>query len=36
MVLYRYSWRKTPRREPRLTSGQGSPVKWVVINEHRY
>ena len=24
--------RQTPRHEPRLTSGQGNPVKWVIIN----
>ena len=29
-------WGVTPRREPRLTSGQGKPVKWVIINEHWY
>ncbi len=29
-------WGAAPRREPRLTSGQGKPVKWVIISEHWY
>jgi hypothetical protein len=29
-------WCAAPRREPRLTSGQGNPVKWVIINDPWY
>jgi hypothetical protein len=30
------SWCAAPRREPRLTSGQGKPVKWAFISELWY
>jgi len=29
-------WCPAPRRDPRLTSGKGNPVKGVIINEHWY
>jgi hypothetical protein len=29
-------WCAAPRREPRLTSGQGNPVKWVTIYDPWY
>ncbi len=27
---------QAPRRDPRLTSGQGNPVKWVIISDPWY